>query len=162
MEKTSQNCTCGSTIRLVKEWHKGGSKERNRLTNKHAAPVFGSRFWRSIISEYLIYSSPFFFVEPVWCGKARATRRKPAKEARVRSYAIKIFARCNKGRSQVWFCGMVVVAGKRGGERCERRRCDRIKETRSTRRFFLVNFTNTYYYISLIFSIIIISNISWL
>lgn len=47
------------------------------------------------------------------------------------------------------------------GVRRERKsgRCDTIKETRSTRRFFLVNFTNTCYYISLIFSIII-SNIS--
>jgi len=64
----------------------------------------------------------------------------------------------------------MVVAGKavrqreREREREKKReresgRCDIIKETRSTRRFFLVNFTNTYYYISLISSIII-SNIS--
>jgi len=108
------------------------------------------------------FHSFFFFIELMRSGNARTTRRKPAKEARVQSYPIKIFV-VRQGKDLEWFSWMVVAGnGYIAKERERERKSGRyniIKETRSTRRFFLVNFTNTCYYISLIFSIII-SNIS--
>lgn len=115
-------------------------REKQNNTSKHAARVLDRNFNG-------VHLFPFSFIDPVRYGNARATRRKPAKEARVRSYAIKIFVVQQGKRCQVGF-----VDGNRcwQGVRRERSRRDIIKETRSTRRFFLVNFTNTYYYISYI------------
>lgn len=136
MKKISQNTIRGLTIRFVKTAQ--GWQQRERQTTRANMP---RAFWIEILTGYFIYSFfSFFFIESVRCGNARATRRKPAKEARVRSYAVKIFVGAIRERVRVGF-----LDGCRcwqGGVRREKKsgRCDVIKETRSTRRFFSCEF----------------------
>lgn len=132
---------------------RGGSKERDRITRANTPRAS----WIEMLTGYFIYS--FFFLLNQSAMRKRARDAQEASEGRAFDRTRSRSSWCDKGKGQGWFCGWLSLLAR--GVRRERSRCDIIKETRSTRRFFLVNFTNTYYYISLIFSIII-SNISWL